>query len=318
MIKIAQTEKIIYLPKKFKTNIINLYGNEGEIWVKGIDNLIEKYINKYKIENIELVDNLSINLVLKAKSQQYGNIILKIAPATRTLISEASALEYYSSKYSAMCYYYDEEDETMILELLSPGINLFDLDNQEERIKVFSNIANNIMFNPENNENFKIFEKRFYDKIMCVEENKEEFLDIKEIIDMSIQVYNTIKSKNLPKYVLHGDLQHKNILKSEDNWKVIDPHGIVAERAFETSIFILSEFIHNNMKVSELNNLISSVSKYFLENEEILKNALFVTLVEKIIWLRHSRYDEQIVPTYINICNYLCADINVRQILIWK
>lgn len=306
--------KIIYLPEKFTTSIINLYNDEGRKWLKDIDNLMEKYINKYKLENIRLLDNLSINLVLHAKSQQYGKIILKIAPASRTLISEVSALKHYSSKYSVKCYYYNKEDEIMVLELLFPGTNLFSLDNQEERIKTFSNIANNIIFNSENKDNFKTFEKRFYDKIICANENKDEFLDIKEIINMSIQFYNSLKNENFPKYVLHGDLQHKNILKSENNWKVIDPHGIIGEKAFETSIFILSEFIHYNMKINELDNLVSLVSKYFLEDKKIIKNALFITLVEKIIWYRHNKCNEQIVQTYINICNYLCADINRRKV----
>lgn len=35
--------------------------------------------------------------------------------------------------------------------------------------------------------------------------------------------------------MLHGDLQHRNILKSGDKWKAIDPHGIIAERVFETA-----------------------------------------------------------------------------------
>lgn len=36
------------------------------------------------------------------------------------------------------------------------------------------------------------------------------------------------------------------------------------------------------MKINELNNLVSLISKYFLEDKKIVKNALFITLVEKI------------------------------------
>lgn len=34
--------KIIYLPEKFTTNIINLYNDEGKKWFKDIDNLMKK------------------------------------------------------------------------------------------------------------------------------------------------------------------------------------------------------------------------------------------------------------------------------------
>lgn len=41
-----------------------------------------------------------------------------------------------------------------------------------------------------------------------------------------------INSMNLPKYVLHDDLHHNNILKSKNDWKVIDTHGVVGEKNF--------------------------------------------------------------------------------------
>lgn len=63
----------------------------------------------------------------------------------------------------------------------------------------------------------RLLKKRFSDKIIYVEQNKDKFSDIKEIINVSIQTYKELRNKNLPKYVLHGDLQHKNIL----NMKII-------------------------------------------------------------------------------------------------
>lgn len=296
---------MIILPEKFKKSIINRYYEEGIKWLNDVDKLIEKYVEKYELENIRLVDNLSINLVLFAKSRRYGDVVLKIVPAHKTGISEVSAIQQYPSKYAPICYHYDKEDEVIILELLSPGTSLLTVDNLEERIKIFSNLANNIMFETENKDNFKTYKKRFNDKIICSRQNKEEFLDIANIINTSIQFYKELEEKNLPKYVLHGDLKHSNILKSGDNWKAIDPHGIIGERAFETAPFILNEFKHYNIKIEELDNIILLISKYFKEDKKLIEKALFITIVEKIIWQRHSQYDENLISTYIDICNYL-------------
>lgn len=193
----------------------------------------------------------------------------------------------------------------ILLELLSPGTSLFNVDNLEERIKIFSNIAINLMFDTENESDFKTFEKRFNNKIICVEKNKEEFLDITNIIDKGVQLYKELKEQNLLKYVIHGDLQHRNILKSGDTWKAIDPHGIIAERVFETVPFILNEIRQYNIGIDELNNIILLLSKCFKEDKRLIEKALYITIVEKIIWHRHSKYDEKIIPTYIDICNYL-------------
>ena len=140
---------------------------------------------------------------------------------------------------------------------------------------------------------------------ISVGEPKEEFLDITNIINKGVQLYKELKEQNLHKYVIHGDLQHRNILKSGDTWKAIDPHGIIAERAFETVPFILNEIRHYNIGIDELNNIILLLSKYFKEDKRLIEKALYITIVEKIIWHRHSKYDEKIIPTYIDICNYL-------------
>lgn len=295
---------MITLPEKFKESIINRHHEEGIKWLNNIDRLIKKYIDKYELEDIRLVNKLSINLVFFAKSRQYGDVVLKIASDT-TLISEVSAIKHYPSNYSVICYDYDEKDKVMLLELLSPGISLFNLDNLEERIKTFSNIEINLMFDTENKCGFKNFEKRFNDKIICVEQNREKFLDIINIINVGVQFYKELKEKNLPKYVIHGDLQHRNILKSGDKWKAIDPHGIIAERAFETAPFILNEIIHYNTNINELDNMILLISKYFKEDKKLIEKVLYITIIEKIVWHRYNKYDEKVIPTYIDICNYL-------------
>lgn len=161
------------------------------------------------------------------------------------------------------------------------------------------------MFNTENKCYFKNFGKRFNDKIICMKQNKEEFLYIIDIINTGVQLHNELKEKNLPKYVLHGDLQHYNILKSGDKLKAIDPHGFIAEKAFETAHFILNEIRNHNIEINELDNMISLVSKYFKEDRNLIKKTLYITIIEKIIWHRHNKYDENIIPTYIDICNYL-------------
>lgn len=301
---------MIILPNEFKESIINRYNEDGIKWLNDIDNLIEKYINKYELEDIKLVNKLSINLVFFAKSKQYRDVVFKIAPIKKSAISEASAIKHFPSKYSPICYNYDKEDEIIILERLLPGTPLLNLDNLEERIKIFSNIANNIMFQTEDKDNFKTYEERFNDKIIYAEQNKEKYLDITNIINTAIQFYKELKEYNLPKYVIHGDLQHKNILKSGYNWKAIDPHGIIAERAFETAPFILNEFDCYNTYIEELDNIILLISKYFKEDKKLIEKALFITIVEKIIWHRQSKCDERVIPTYIDICNYLMR-INV-------
>lgn len=299
---------MITLPEEFKNSIVNSNHKVGVRWLNNIDKLLKKYTNKYELEDIKLSNELSLNLILFAKSRRYGDIALKMTPSTATATSEYNVLKNYSSKYSEICYDYNKKDKVMILELLSPATPLLKLDNLEERIKIFSNIAINLMFKPENKCDFKSiksFEKRFNKRVVCVEKNKEEFLDIINVIHTGIQFYKEFKKNNFPKYVLHGDLHHNNILKSGDKYKAIDPNGLIAERVFEIPPFILGEFRYCNIHMYELDNIISLTSKYFKEDKELIKKALYITIVEKVVWHRHSKHDEKIISKYIDICNYL-------------
>lgn len=300
---------MITLPEKFKKSIINRYDKEGSKWLKNVGYLIQKYANQYQLEDIRVINNLSINLVLFAKTKKWGEVVLKIAPAGRTEISEVSALKSYPAQYAPICYEYNKEDEVMILELLSPGTPLALIKDREERIKIFSDIANHIMFQTKESQNFKIYEKRWKDKIAEIEKNKKEFLDIKEMITTAIEFYKEIKEQNLPQYVLHGDLQDKNILKAGNQWKAIDPHGIIAEKAFEAAPFILNEITYYNTDVKLLDNIILQIAKYFKEDKELIKKALCITIVEKIIWQRHSKFDMKVIPTYIDMCYYLMSKL---------
>ena len=48
-------------------------------------------------------------------------------------------------------------------------------------------------------------------------------------MNFQLILYSEVQKMKLNKYILHNDLNHKNILKSENGWKVIDPHGLVKE-----------------------------------------------------------------------------------------
>ena len=136
---------MINLPDKFKTKIINRYGEEGNNWLNSIDNVIYKYKKQFMLKNIRLVDEMSMNVVLFAESLEFGNIVIKIGAPSKTIISEMHTIKYYSPKYFPKCYYYSIEDKVIILERIFPGYNLSILENFEERTKVFIDISSNLL-----------------------------------------------------------------------------------------------------------------------------------------------------------------------------
>ncbi len=297
---------MINLPESFITRIKNRYGETGNDWLKNIDNIIEKYKNKFELKNIRLVDKLGVNVVLFAESNKFGNIVVKIGSPSQTTISEMNTIKYYSSKYFPKCYYYSEEDKVIILERIFPGDNLITVNDLKERIKIFTNISDNLLIPIEllnNTEQYLTFNEIFKSKIEYAYQNKNNFLDILWMIDKANNIYDKMHNANLPKYILHNDLHHKNILKSENGWKAIDPHGVIGERVLEVAQFIRSELdninLNDNNKFDEVFTL---TSQYYREEKTLILEILYIYIIEKVIFYTKNKEKANKILHNIDIC----------------
>lgn len=307
---------MINLPDKFKTKIINRYGKEGKEWLNSIDNIIRKYKKLFMLKNIRLVDNISINIVLFAESPEFGNIVIKIGAPDETIISEMHTIKYYSTNYFPKCYYYSIEDKVIILERIFPGYNLSILENFEEKIKVFIDISNNLLIPIErvkDKKTFLTFNDIFKSRIEYAYQNKSQYLDILYMIDKANKIYDKIYEMNLPKYILHNDLHDKNILKAEDRWKAIDPHGIIGERVIEVSQLIRNELDNINLdNECEFDEIISLVSKYYKEDKTLILETLYIYIIEKVIFYIKNKENLNRILHNINICKKIFSKIAVR------
>lgn len=229
------------LPENYKIKIINRYGETGKEWLENVDAILGKYQKQFCLEDIQLIENLSINLVAFAKCDLYGDVIIKIGTPGPTALSEINIMKYYSSQYVPKTYYSSITDRVQVLERIFPGYCLKNLENREERVKVFCDLSNHLLILANGEQNFQTFEENFKSKINYAYENKATYSDLLSMIDTATNLYQKIKDLHLPKYILHNDLHHKNILKAKTSWKAIDPHGIIGEKVFEACNFIRSE-----------------------------------------------------------------------------
>lgn len=204
---------MIELPLEFKQNIISRYNKSGENWLNSIDAIIEKYSEKFDLHDIELLKDITMNIIIFANSNKYGEIVMKIYSPGQDMISEVNYISLCSSKYVAKFYYYNKEDRVIIMEKISPGYQIVDLQNREEKIKIFSNIVNNLINQNISKNKFKLYEDILKEKIQLVSMNKQKYNSILYMIDVINKIYNDLKELDLPKYVLHNDLNQKKYIK---------------------------------------------------------------------------------------------------------
>lgn len=293
---------MIKLPQNYTQKIINRYEQAGIEWLESIDAIIEKYTKMFNLKNIKVVEKLTMNIVLFAKSNDYGDIVMKIGSPGRTSIDEIKFIKYCSSKYMTKCYYYNIEDRVMILEKNKPGYTLSKQEKLDERIKIFCDIANELAESNDHLNEFPTYGDTLKEKINNTKIYKNVSPEILDMLNKAYQIYEEISKKNLPKYVLHHDLQHKNILKSESGWKVIDPHGVVGEKVIETCQFIKAELENGEANIDEINMIVEKVSKYLIEDISLIYKALYIETVTKLLFYIKSGYSESVIIHNMDIC----------------
>lgn len=289
---------MLKLPEKFKTQIINIHGKKGKEWLENIDKIIEKYKEKFQLENIELAEESNMNIVMFAKSRQFGEVVVKLGAPEKTAMTEIKVIKYYPSNCIPKCYASNLEDRIMILERILPGYPLNELEDRGERIKIFCQIANQLLLEPKQEE-FPTFEGDLKEAIEEVYQNTQHYSNMIEMVNIASDIYQELQKKNLKKYILHEDLHHKNILKSEEGWKVIDPHGKIGERAIEVAQFIREEIKMSNS--SEIDNIITLVCQHFKEDRKVVLGFLYINIIIRIEHYIKNKRDKNRISYNIEV-----------------
>lgn len=215
---------MLELPNEYKNKIVNRYGAKGEEWLENINNIIEKYKKQFQLQDMKLIENLNMNIVIFAKSHQYGEIVMKIGAPGKVSITEMNIMKYYLEEYVPKCYASCIEDRVMILEKLMPGYPLSHVKDREERVKIFSNIANHLLIEADDKaKDFLTFDELFKEEIEYVYQNKQDYLEMIEMIDRACDMYQKIKEMNLKQsvYTTWGFTSQKYIKDKrgmESNW----------------------------------------------------------------------------------------------------
>lgn len=298
---------MIELPENFKRKIINRYNKIGINWLNNIDLIANKYINMFDLKKVKVLDDLSMNIVLTAESEKLGDVIIKIGAPGITSHNEILYINLLPLKNMVKCFYYNINDRVMILEKIFPGYSLNKVENIDERIKIFKNLLNDICVNNGNCLNkFPTYNKKLEEKLKEANEYADRSKYIIELLNNATNMYEEITKLNLPKYVLHGDLQHKNILKFQEGWKIIDPQGNVGEIVFDTCQFIKYEMENNDI---DLNIIVEKVANAIDINKKLIYKALYIEIATKILFYLKAGYSEEFVTNNINLCKILIKHI---------
>lgn len=299
--------------KEFENKIINANGIVGKRWLDSIEEMLYKYKGLLKLKNIKVLPNLTTNAIFEAYSDMYGEVIIKLMFTPKTFLNEINFINNCKSKYMVKCHYYNLEDQIMVLERIIPGNALNSIKDRTSRIKVFCDIMNNVMISELDKNLYRDYFSSFSNRI-----NNKDIIDnaseaVKDKIEKALGLYGILNKLKLPKYVLHRDLHHNNILKSKEGWKVIDPQGVIGYSFFEFTQFIKSELNLENNDISKIPAIVKDLEKFIHCDVQLIYMALYIDTVEKILYFISIKEKEETINYNLKICDEVIKYIRIDE-----
>ncbi len=215
------------LPIKCKEKIMQLYPTNGKEIIRNSENLIDNIVSKYKLENTQILDRMSYNLIIDAYSKEYKNVIVKIGISKNTISRE---IEFYNiySRNNNVCKVYDFNIgmNYLVLKKALPALKLDKIQSFDRRLKIYKKIFQSLNEEKNFSRTLPLYKDIF---LKSVTNCKEKFLQ--ENIWKAKNFLLEIENLHLTKYVLHGDMHHWNIVLDDCEWKLIDPARICGRKS---------------------------------------------------------------------------------------
>lgn len=235
---------------KFIDNVINTWGDAGEIWLAQLPDIIEQAAESWGLKDILAYPNLSYNFVAQA-TQDEQPVTLKISQDKQLITDEYNALQHFAGNGSVKVLAHDSETNALLLEQARPGGTLKDYETPKiiDKIALYAGVVNNIskvvIVNPEG----YIHVSKWCEAIDRIDGNTipEKFVTTAKTLRQ--QLLSTMSDE----YLCHGDLHLENIIQNNDTWFAIDPKGIIAEKTFEVATYDLlsDDELEKNVNLSK-------------------------------------------------------------------
>lgn len=224
-------------------NLLGLYGEAGAAWLEELPTLVAKLEGRWSLTALAPFENLSYNFVAAVRRPDGAGVILKIGVPNPELTTEIEALQLYDGRGCVKLLQVDRSRGALLLERLWPGTPLLQLcdENDEKATRIAAGVMRRLWrAAPPAADPFPTVARwaaglgrmrHHFDggtgplPPALVEKAEALFAELLASMDEPV--------------LLHGDLHHENILRSErDGWLAIDPKGVVGERAFEAGALL--------------------------------------------------------------------------------
>jgi streptomycin 6-kinase len=300
------------LPEKFINTMKSIHKEKAEEWLKNFDNMITDYEERWDLK-IEDPYDLSYNFVAPAIRNNGEEVVLKVVLSRKEFLAELETIKLMKGKGMVKLLEYDVDSGIMILERLSPGITLAEIDSDEEAASIAAQIMKRLWIAAPEGTDIQTVTDRENSLKRITQNNPDGFEQIsKETLQEAHLIFEQLNSQISNPYLLHGDLHHYNILKNGDSWVAIDPKGLIGDREYDVIQYLLNKLPETNVKDTIEKRIDIFVKELNLHKERLLLRGFSHAVLSTCWTIEDGNYNEAFLST-IDVFKELLSKENISH-----
>ena len=248
---------------------------------------LEYGIKQWSLIEANEIYALDTKAVYRAKSEQYGNVILKINQDMAALASEYHMLRTMNGVGACQVFEYDNEKGMLLEERIIPGTVLREESDVTIRIKEFIKVFKQIHHISANDMNYPTYLDWLDTTCTNMQRISNADLLKEKIISARNIGYNLFR-KYPERMLLHGDLHHDNMLRTcNGEYVIIDPKGVIGPPIFDIPRFIMNELEYKNekAKIEHILYIIDKIAEYLTYPAADIRKLFFMEVILGNSWL---------------------------------
>ncbi|OZM56490.1 hypothetical protein CIB95_11990 [Lottiidibacillus patelloidae] len=228
------------LPEQFTSNIRMFFGEVGKKWLADLPNIIAYCEKRWKI-TVHEPYKLSFNYVAPATTKDGKKVVLKLSVPGFECAQELQALKIYNGQGINKLLDFDEEKAIMILEHIIPGEMLSTIEDEEDAVIISSKVLSDLWKPVSTHINLPTVDSRANAIKEYALKHPNGFGPIDgATLQQAAKVFTYMVDTSKETMLLHGDFHHYNVLSHDQGWIAIDPKGLIGEKEYDLSQYMLN------------------------------------------------------------------------------
>lgn len=286
-------------------------GETGIKWLQELPNTLEKLQQDWQIELEDPFENSYCNYVAQGKTKNGNGAVLKVSFPDREFYREINYLKLQKEGPVPKVLQVDESIPAILLEKISPAQTL-DTVEEDEAITIAASLMERLWKKAAAPSDFRSLDELYQDFLRLTETPPMNTLFSADILKKAQDAYIFLNENPEEDFLLHGDLHQFNmIFDSTKGWTVIDPSGIIGEKAYEVATFLRNPpAIGSDPRLKDiLTNRIYTFSRILgLDPKRVYLWGLFQTVLSSL-WAVEDNAD--FLDSFVTVAKVL-AEIEVQ------